>query len=357
MLNADRARPPTVPAEQRSDFRSHYEGLVFDMLQSVRRHWLLIPLIMTFAIVLACLALPLLPRKYSATAFVVPNLYSQEQSKSAALASVDATSIVNGEARLILSDTALQAVVRRLKPEQRPDVQQRWELLRRMFFPETRAESQMDREVATLRSTVEVAKDTRSYLISVTFTASSADEAARVVNAIAVEYLRDKWMQRKSAAVGAAEAEFGRLLAVNGDKHPKVLQAADMLDAARADLTAFMRATDDVQGLVGPDEGVRLAVPNRTPTSPRGKVVLGLACMAGLLTGLGLAIWRDWRRLPPFDLASARRSGLRSLVQVTPVAPARRPSARDDGPDGTTEPKAGPAGSSMSGQRFPGSTS
>jgi uncharacterized protein involved in exopolysaccharide biosynthesis len=357
-LNGDRTRLPTVSVDQRFDFRSHYETLAIDMLQSVRRQWQLILLIVALAVALACLALPLIPRKYSATALVVPNLYSQEQSKSAALASVDATSIVNGEARLILSDGSLQSVVRRLNPEQRPHVQQRWELLRIMFFPETRAESEIDREVATLRSKVEVAKDTRSYLISISFTASSADEAARVVNAIAIEYLRDKWMQRKSAAVGAAEVEFGRQLAVNGDKHPKVMQAADVLDAVRADLKAFTSSTDDVQALVGPEEGVRLAVPNRTPTSPKGKLVLGLACMVGLTVGVSLAVWRDWRHLKPFDVAAVRQSGLRSLVAPRPSAPSgARPSAMHDDANGGTERKAPPPGTPIKSGHLPGSAS
>jgi uncharacterized protein involved in exopolysaccharide biosynthesis len=162
---------------------------------------------------------------------------------------------------------------------------------------------------------LDVAKDTRSYLISISFTASSADEAARVVNTIAVEYIRDKWMQRKYGAVSAAEAELARLLTVNGDKHPKVLQAADALDAARADLKAFLGSTDDGKALVGPDEGVKFAVLNRTPTSPKGKVVLGLACMLGLLAGVGLAIWRDWRGLEPFELQRRRSDGSSRKLQ------------------------------------------
>ena len=318
ILKVDQERRPTFPVEQRSDFRSHYENVAIDALRSIRLHWQLILSCVALAIVLACLSLPLMPRKYSATAFVSPNLYSQEQGKTAALASVDATSIVNGEARLILSDAALQAVVRRLKPdrpEQQLEGEQQLGWLRTLFFPETRVETSLDREIATLRNKVDVAKDSRSYLISISFTASSADEAARVVNTIAVEYLRDKWMQRKYGAVAAAEAELGRQLTVNGEKHPKVLQAADALDAVRADLKAFMGSTDDGQALVGPDEGVKFAVLNRTPTSPKGKVVLGLACLLGLLAGVGLAIWRDWRGLEPFEFQRRRSDGSSRKLQ------------------------------------------
>lgn len=313
-LKVVRKRPPTFPASQRSDFRSYYENVTIDALRSLRRHWQLIASCVALAIVLACLALPLMPRKYSATALVSPNLYSPEQGRLVALASVDATAIVNGEARLIVSDAALQAVVRRLKPKQLPEGEQHSGWLRNLFFPETRVELQMDREVATLRGKLEVNKDSRAYLIAISFTASSPDEAVRVVNSVAVEYLRDKWIQRKSVAANAAEAELARQLAVNGEKHPKVMQAVDAVDAARADLKAFMGSTEDEQALAVLDDGAKFAVPNRTPTSPRGKVVLGLACLLGLLTGAGLALWRDRRGLEPLDWASARQFELRSLL-------------------------------------------
>jgi uncharacterized protein involved in exopolysaccharide biosynthesis len=304
--NVDHNRPPVFLPRHRSDFRSHYENETIRTLQSMRRHWRLIVSPVVLAVLLACLALPLMPRKYSATAFVSPNLYAHEQGKIVALASVDATSIVNGEARLILSDAALQAVVRRLRPdrpEQQLEGEQHLGWLRNLFFPETRVESQLDREVATLRNKVDVAKDTRSYLISISFT-------ARVVNAVALEYFRDKWIQRKRAAVTAAEAELTRQLAVNGDKHPKILQAADALDFARAELKAFMNSSEDGQAFVGPDEAVKLAMPNRTPTSPRGTVVLGLACLLGLLAGVALAIWRGRHDLEPSD--GTRQFGFRS---------------------------------------------
>ena len=56
------------------------------------------------------------------------------------------------------------------------------------------------------------------------------------------------------------------------------------------------------------DEGVKLATPNRTPTSPKGFVILAMAFMLSLLAGIGLAVWRD--RLPA--LARPPSSDLRS---------------------------------------------
>ena len=104
---------PNFPLEH-SDFRAHYQNVAAHTLLSIRRHWRFIASCVALALVLACIIIPLMPRKYSATALIYPNLYSQDQGKIVALASVDAASIVNGEARLIVSDVILQAVVRRL---------------------------------------------------------------------------------------------------------------------------------------------------------------------------------------------------------------------------------------------------
>src|SRR5262245_33648824 len=124
MLHRDREALPHFPLKQQLeqpkpslDYRAYYRELAARTLFSLQRQWPLVVAFMALAVLLALLVIPVLPRKYSATAFIFPSLYSQEQGKIVALATVDATSIVNGEARLVLSDTILQAVVKRLEPE------------------------------------------------------------------------------------------------------------------------------------------------------------------------------------------------------------------------------------------------
>jgi hypothetical protein len=304
MLKFDHDRRPSFQIEG-SDFRAHYENVAVRTLLSIGRSWRFIASSVTVALALACIVLPLLPRKYSAVALVYPSLFSTEQGKAVPRASLDASSMVIGEARLIVSDAILQAVVRRLKlaPDAANARPPSWlsrglDGLRGMFFPETRNYSQFDRTVAMLRNKVEVVKDTRSYLISISFTGSSADEAAGIVNAVALEYLRDKAVQRRQEAVTAAEDELTRQLAVNGEKHPKVLQASDALGGARAALDVAMSPKEGGRGAIAADN-VKLAIPNRTPTSPKGFVILGLSFILGLLGGVGLAVWCDRRGFEP----------------------------------------------------------
>jgi uncharacterized protein involved in exopolysaccharide biosynthesis len=285
---------------ERTDYRAHYEDVAAHTLASIGRHGGLIASLVALALALACIIIPLMPRKYSAEALIYPNLFSREQGRAVALANVDAFSIVTSEARLIRSDAILRAVVKRLGLAPVAVNSHSWatpdlDWVRAMFLPETRNHSPFDRTVAMLRNNVVVMNDTRSYLISISFAAPSADEAARVVNAFAMEYLRDKAIQRRLDAVNSAEGELGRQLAVYGDKHPKSLQAAEGLESARATLTAAMSPQHSGQDEVTSDESVKLAVPNRTPTSPKGFVILGLSFLSALLAGIGLAIWRDRR--------------------------------------------------------------
>jgi uncharacterized protein involved in exopolysaccharide biosynthesis len=285
---------------EQSDIRAHYDDLGARTLLSIGRHKRFIASLVVFVLALACVALPLLPRKYSAEALIYPKLFSNEQGRVVAVANVDAASIVTGEARLIRSDAVLRAVVKRLGMDRAAAGAPSWasqalDWGRAMLLPETRNLSPFDRAVDTLRNKVAVMNDTRAYFISISFTAPTADEAARVVNAFALQHLQDQALQRRRDAVAAAEGELWRQLAVYGDKHPKVVQTAAGLEAARAALSAAMKSEDGGPDLAAPDESVKLAIPNRTPTSPRGFVILGLSFILALAAGIGLAVWRDQR--------------------------------------------------------------
>jgi uncharacterized protein involved in exopolysaccharide biosynthesis len=302
MLKLDHDRPLEL---DRSNFQTHYENVaartLLSILISIRRHWWVVASVLTLVLTLAFAMLPLLPRKYSATAFVYPKLFSSAQEKGVARASIEATAIVASEARLIHSDAILRAVAKRLALDHVDAASTSWtahglKWVQVLFLPETVKHSPLDRTVAMLRNNVAVASEPRSYLISISFTARSADEAARVANAFATEYLREKSLQSRQDVVTRAQAELTRQLAINGEKHPKVLQAADELSAARAALTATGNAEGEGQHTIVADEGVTLAIPNRTPTTPKGSLILGLALIVGLLSGLALAVWRDRAR-------------------------------------------------------------
>lgn len=290
----------TVPAVRaRTDVRVRNRLVVLRTLKSIARDWRLIATLAAVAVALAALSIPWIPRKYSATALVYPTLFSSEADRRVPMGTIDAASLVASEARLIVSDPILRAAIHRLAATREAGWDARsWSFaitdwLRATFLPETRSGSPLEREVSRLRNRIEVVKDTRSYLISISMTARTADEAVALVNAIALEYFLDKRRARAQSAVASAHAELVRQLALHGEKHPKVRQGEDALEAARADLAAVASA---VKGSDGPPlarEGITFAIANQIPTSPKGGVILGLSALAGLLLGIGLAAWRD----------------------------------------------------------------
>jgi uncharacterized protein involved in exopolysaccharide biosynthesis len=300
-LKFDPQGRPSIQVEN-VDLRAHYHHVSLETLRSLWRHKWLIGTFVAVGLVLAALAIPLMPRKYAAEALVYPNLFLRDQgaAKTQAIASVEAAVLINSEARLIRSDAIVRAVVKRLGLDHDTTTTSwtSWnaDWIKAWLFPELRNYSPVDRAVAMLRKKVVVMNDSRSYLISISYTASSAEEATRVVNSFAIEYLRDKAIQRRLSAVNAAEGELGRQLAIYGEKHFKVQQAAEALDAARVALKASMSPEEGGHDEIATgEEGVTLAIPNRTPTSPKGFVILGLSFLASLLSGGALAVWRDRR--------------------------------------------------------------
>ena len=303
MLKFDYDKPPHLHLEH-SDLRAHYQTAAKRALSSIRRDWRVIAALVALTLLLACAIIPLMPRQYSATALVYPKLYSPEQGRLAPMGSVDAASLVTSEARLIVSDAVLQGAVKRLglHPDFEAADSRSWtsaglDWIRGMLLPETRNYSPFDGRVAMLRNKVEVMRDTRSYLIALSFTARSPDEAAKVVNAIALQYVKDKELDRRQSMVAAAELELSRQLANYGERHPKVLQLADEVDSARAALKEAPITEDGAHDSIVTGGSVKLAIPNRTPTSPKGFVILGMSFMLSLLAGIGLAVWCDRRGL------------------------------------------------------------
>jgi hypothetical protein len=202
LLNFDPQGRPSFQVEH-FDLRVHCQHAAWETLRSISRHRRRVPTFVAVGLVLAAMVIPLMPRKCSAEALVYPKLFR--------------------------SDATVRAVVKRLNLDRDPSATSStvWSAdgIKAWLLPAMRNSSPFDRAVAMLRNKVGVVNDTRSHLISVSYTASSADEAARVVNSFAIEYLRDKPIQHRLDRVNAAEGELGCQLAIHGGKHPDVVQA------------------------------------------------------------------------------------------------------------------------------------
>jgi uncharacterized protein involved in exopolysaccharide biosynthesis len=282
---------------------TYYQGLVVSSLRAVVRHWRLVAKTIAAALLLAVLLIMALPRRYTAEALVQPQLFSRSDGSSrSALASIDAASLVAGEARLIQSSTIARAVVKRLDLQDRPEfasptsgLAHVLNAVKTAIFPETAMSSPLERAARNVRSRLEVGRDTRSYLISIAYTARSPETAAAVANAFALEYFNAKSLQQLSAAVSAAARELAQRSATYGENHPSFIKATADLELARQRLQAAMNRSpgSDLEN----SEGVNLAEPSSAPSSPNGSMILGLAFLLALMVGVCSAIWLDRARI------------------------------------------------------------
>jgi uncharacterized protein involved in exopolysaccharide biosynthesis len=294
-LNLDRLEP--------SNLRAHYEDVAANTLRSIARHARLITALVVVALAAASLLVSQLPRSYSSEALVHPDLFrGEEGTKYIPLASIDGVSFVSSEAHLIRSPSMVRAVIKRLGLDEDPEFVapsleflQGLSWLRAALLPETVVTSPLERAAARVYQRLTVANDPRSYLIAISFTAASPDKAAKVANAFALEYVMAKTVQRLGDAVTAASRELTRQSAIYGERHPSIAQVRTELEAARLRLQASVNGPKMAAREVVPGDGVTLAEPNPTPSSPRGIVILGLTFLAAAVFSMGLAVWRDRR--------------------------------------------------------------
>jgi uncharacterized protein involved in exopolysaccharide biosynthesis len=319
------------------NLREHYEDVVGSTLRSVGRHVRLIAVLLAIALISASLLIWQLPRNYTAEALVQPDLFLHtEDAKRAPLASIEGASLVRSEAHLIGSPAIVRAVVQQTGLDGDPEfaapgwpILQKLDGLRAAILPETAVASPLERAIARVRSRLAVANDTRSYLISVSFTASSPEKAAKVANAFALEYLRVKAVQHLADAVSAAQRELLQRSTIYGERHPSVVQVKAELEAARMRMQAAVARPQAAARELVPTGAITLAEPSTTPSSPNGSVILGLALACAAVSGIGLAIWLDRR-----DTGAKADAG-KGLFDGDPAAcraPAHQDADRSGGP-------------------------
>jgi hypothetical protein len=106
--------------------------------------------------------------------------------------------------------------------------------------------------VNELMRKITVSSEARSYLISVAATAVDPERAARLANAVALEYLRGQMLQQLADVQAAAERELTQLSSVYGVRHPSYVLARPRLHTLQNRLTALRDGPpgDDIVRLV-----------------------------------------------------------------------------------------------------------
>lgn len=224
-------RGPRAPAP----LAKHYDAMTFDFLAMLWRRRLLILAVTCATVLTAALYLMVTPQRYTAD-LVLQFDFTREDSGGGGKASsvaLDASTLVESEARIIRSLATARAVASRLgldKETKAPPssvssliagagelvfpASVRRTLRHLAGFGDTGTEP-TPRDIAAQRllASLGVSNDTKAYLVTLTYRDSDPDRAALIVNAFGNEYLRRKMeattnaSQRSSQWYGAQAQE------------------------------------------------------------------------------------------------------------------------------------------------------
>jgi uncharacterized protein involved in exopolysaccharide biosynthesis len=317
------AAPLKMEMNEGTLLRAHYEEVAYDTLRIIWHRRLLIAAIVLVALLLASIALVMIGPRYKGEAIIQLNFNREEPAtgtKIEPIATVDALMLVESAARVIRSRATASAVVARLGLDKDTDFTRK-SVLRRVFSgvrtalgPKRVRPSPRDVAVNELMRRVTVTNEPRSYFISVAITAGDPEWAAKLANAVALEYLRGQALQQLVDAQGAAERELNELSSVYGERHPNYVARRTRLDNLQARLSALRDASpaEDVAKLVTGQSFVA-ADKVTVPSGPNTILVLGLTVGIALVAGIWLALQLSGRAVRSQRLAVVSEHTVESI--------------------------------------------
>lgn len=278
----------------------HYTGVLRATLITLWRRKLLIVSVMTAALLLGGIVTLITPKRYAANSFVhggftASDLVSAGPGRSGATVGFDASQLVETQSRLLQSHQLARLVVKRLGLERLQAMAGASPLsawLHAKFNGDVSENSgyQEDKAATRLLRGLAVRTEPRVYLIVVSYTAGDPAFAALVANTFTAEFLRGVELQRLSEQQALARSTLSTNLATLGEKHPKVREARMRL-AAADDLLQAENNKKPEEILRAAGDKITLAQADAVPSGPNPPSILGISLLAGLVAGLGLAIY------------------------------------------------------------------
>ena len=311
--------------------RIHYERIVYDTLLVCWKHRSLV--FSVFGAMLATLLIALVFKapQYTGEAIIQLDFVRNENiagEKLQSTAAVDAAAIVDSSARIIRSRGTAGAVVAALGLDNDPGyaklslsaqaLSSIWSVLGQP------ASSPRDIAISRLMRQIVVINDPRSYLITVTVTASDPKRAAQLANWVASEYLRGRLREQATEDHAAAEREVVGLSAVFGSRHPTYLNGLAKLERLREALDSARNgiAADDREAVLAPDM-IRFAAGQsllpaevvEVPSGPNVVLLVVLTMLAALVAGVLLSLLAERGLLQRIALwSSAFLRGARGII-------------------------------------------
>jgi uncharacterized protein involved in exopolysaccharide biosynthesis len=319
--------------------RAHYERLAYDRLQILWHRKFLICALVVTAVSLAATGLVLIGPRYTGEAIIQLDFNQQMQAAvsnkidagpvSPALpVAIDAVALVETAARNIRSRATASAVVTRLGLDSDPQFARGAEAWRALS--KVRATLDLagveptphDLATDTLMAKMVVTNDPHTYLISIAITTGNAVQAAKLANAVALEYLRRQLLQQALEAQLSAAREIDRIASAYGERHPSFLAARARLESLQARLKELQDDSNiENVGRQTPGQSFVPAEAVMVPSGPNVVLVLSLATGAVLIGAIWLALLLGRHpRSAPYGPPPLRGQPLGSGHELTAVA-------------------------------------
>jgi Mrp family chromosome partitioning ATPase len=331
-------------SESGSDSRLHNEEV---MIGALRLLWYSRGTFVIAAILAMAMAAVLVrfgPRTYLAESVIRFDFTAASTAASTPRLALDPAAVVDSEARIARSRTVAEQVVARLHladdsafASPPGHLTQLIDFLGRrpedgMAQPDDGADtSRRDLAIARVMATTVVDHDNKSYLIGIRFRWSDPQTAARLANALAQEYLRQRQTQSLIATKARLSAELTQISMRLGDKFPTYLAVKAQLDEIGRSLDDANLPATPVRSVALGDFTAEIAVPahaSPVQASPNPKSVYAMALLGGfILTAAFLLLRQRWDTRLTNEWAVADRLGMRCFGTI-PDGTSWRASAR-----------------------------
>jgi Mrp family chromosome partitioning ATPase/capsular polysaccharide biosynthesis protein len=280
--------------------RLHNEEVIIGVLRLMWFSRGMFVIVAVLAVALATLFLRFGPRAYSAES-VIRFDFAAGSAASTPRFSLDATAMVDGEARIARSRVVAEHVVSRLRlfddaafaappgllSQVLAFVDGRAQKAAQQSDPRTTAQSEaFDRAVGRVAGASSVDHDNKSYVIAIRARWSDPQVAARLANTLAQEYLRERHIQSLIAARARLSAELAQIALRLGDKFPTYLTVKAQLDEIGRTIDEASQPTTPIRSVALGDFTADIAIPAQASpavVSPNPKSVYALALAGGLM--------------------------------------------------------------------------
>jgi len=288
-----------------SSLGTHYTEILRATLTTLWRRKLLVVSMVAGALSLGTIAALEMPKQYTAVAFIhggfmAPDLVTAAQGNTGVSVGFDASQLVETQSRLLQSHQLSRLVVKRLGLGRVQTMVGKGSVstwLRSALYGDVIQTPAYQNDEAAMRLSrgLSVKTEPRVYLIGVSYTAGDPAWAAIVVNTFVAEFLRNIELQKLNEQKALAKSQLSEKLETFGEKYPQVSEARTRLVAADSLLQAELNKNPE-EILQAAGQKIVLAQANAVPSSPKPPVIIGISLLAGLVAGVGIAVYFPAKR-------------------------------------------------------------